>query len=352
MNRNLYAFAKSESKYEIMLDFIKKWLYNYDRIRHIGGKISLAIEESADNIILDANAIGKIECFLKPKKRAAVFSILSNGGPHSQKSLADAIGSSATALSNILFVFQSFEYQLLEFSNVGKYRFYKLSTIGEAYLKSKVDSSAILNSELNESKCQLISEANISFEEFKHFSPDNWEIIMSHLLEKRLYGREVRNYKQKSYLEADNYEKVEQALNRYLACVELAELKNDHTALDQILNLIQNQVLRGLIADIVDIFCQFVSVIRALDDDEKPIENYLIVKNAFSTQNDKEVKKYTNSLGWSKEKFDSLRKTANNLKQNVAHMDEEEIYRYFLSILPGRISLCAYIARCICSNDN
>lgn len=340
-------------KYE--LDFTKKPLYNltiviYDMIRNWGGELNLTMEKHIDHVVLDAVAINKIDHFLKPKRRADVFSVLSRGVQLSQKDLAKTIGSTATALSNILVVFQNFEYQLLEFSSVGKYRFYRLSTIGEVYLKAKVNSSSAVDGELDGGEEKVISEAKVAIEEFIGLSPYSWENIMFHLLEKRKYGREMGDYKQKLGLEAEDYEKAERVLDQYLACVKLAELENNDVALHQVLNLIENKVLRGLISDIVDIFSQFSALIQALNDGKKLIENYLMVKNVFGTRNEEEVAKYSKSLGWDKEKFDSLRETANELKKNVALMDEAEMCRYFLSILPGQGSLCVYIARCICGD--
>lgn len=301
---------------------------------------------------LDAIAIDKIDHFLKPKRRAKVFAILAKGIELSQKDLAEAMDSTATALSNILVVFQNFDYKLLEFSSVGKYRFYKLSPLGESYLNAKIGSSSSDRIDCDGEKQKLIHEAKAAVDKIIQLLPAPWEVILARLLEVRIYGRDSREVKRKFELEDEDFEKTERALNQYLTCVELAELQSSNAVLDQVLDLLlPHMILRNLISDIVDVFSQFSPVINALGDEKKSIGAYLILKNAFSTPNYKEVEDYAGLLDWGKKTFDGLQETAVELTKNVSHMDNEgEVCRYFLNIFPGQCGLCMYIARCICGD--
>ena len=311
----------------------------------------MEVNKKHQDSVLDATAIDKIDHFLRPKRRAKVFAILAKGVELSQKDLAEAMESTATALSNILIVFQNFDYKLLEFSNVGKYRYYKLSRLGEAYLKAKIGSLPADSSDCDLGKSKLIHEAKAAVNEMIQLLPEPWEVIPARLLEVRIYGRDSEEIKRKFRLEDEDLEKTEHALNQYLACVELAELQSNGVVLNQVLDLLlPHMILRSLISDVVDVFSRFVPVINALGDEKKSIGAYLMVKNAFGTPNHKEVEKYAELLDWNIETFDFLQKTAVELIKNVSHMDEGEVCRYFLNILPGQSGLCMYIARCICGD--
>jgi len=311
----------------------------------------LADEKSQENFVLDATMIDKIDHFLRPKRRAKAFSILAKGAELSQKDFAEAMGSTATALSNILVIFSNFDYKLLEFSSVGKYRFYKLSQLGKAYLKAKADSSSADIGDCDGEKSKFIHEAKAAVDELIQLLPGSWEVVISRLLEVRIYGRDAEEVKRKFCLEDEDFEKMEQALNQYLACVELAELQSNGDVLDQMLDLLPNMILRSLISDIVDVFSQFSAVIDALNDEKRSVWAYLMVKNAFSTPNDKEVERCSGLLGWSEKTFEALQETARELIKNVAHLEEEEVVcRYFLHLLPGQRGLCMYIARCVCGD--
>ncbi len=311
----------------------------------------MAGEKNQENFVLDATMIDKIDHFLRPKRRAKAFSILAKGAELSQKDFAEAMGSTATALSNILVVFSNFDYKLLDFNNVGKYRFYKLSRLGEAYLKTKADLSSADSGDCDGEESKLIHEAKTAVDEWIQLLPNLWEVVISRLLEVRIYGLDAGEVKRKFSLKDEDFEKIERALNHYLACVELAELRRNGVVLDQMLDLLSNTILRSLISDIVDVFIKFSAVIDALNDEKRSIWAYLMVKNAFSAPNDKEVEKYLELLGWSGKTFEALQKTARELIKNVSHLDEEEeVCRYFLHILPRQRGLCMYIARCVCGD--
>lgn len=308
-------------------------------------------EKNHRDSVLDATAIDKIDHFLRPKRRAKVFAILAKGVELSQKDLAEAMESTATALSNILVVFQNFDYKLLEFSSVGKYRFYKLSQLGETYLKAKVGSHSTDSGDCDGERSKLMREAKAALDEMVQLLPEPWEVILARLLEVRIYGRDSGEVKRKFRLEDEDFEKTERALNQYLECVELAEIQGGGVVLDQVLDLLlPHMILRNLISDIVYVFSRFSPVINALGDEKKSIGAYLMVKNAFSTPNYEEVEKYAGLLGWNTKIFEALRETAVELIKSVSHMDEGEMCRYFLNILPGQGGLCMYIGRCICGD--
>lgn len=312
----------------------------------------MATEKHQDDFVLDATAIDKIDHFLKPKRREQAFSILSPCGMElAQGDYAVTMKVTATSLSNILAAYSNFEYKLLEVNSVGKYRFYKLSPLGRAYLKAKANAPPADSGDCCDESQEFLHEARTAVDALTRLLPDSWEVGMSRLLDARIYGRDTEKVKQKFGLEDEALEQAERALDRYLTCVERAEFQNNSVMLNQILDLLPNMILRDLISDIVNVFSQFSTVIGAISDGKKSVYAYMMVKNAFGTPSESEVEKYAKLLGWDGKTFEALRETAKEMRKNISHLaEEEEVCRYFLHILPGQRDLCMYIARCICGD--
>lgn len=128
-------------------------------------------DRNSENNMLDALSCEKIARFLTPPKRGIVFRTLAAKEELSQGDLAKAVGSTATALSNLLSRFDKFEYKLLEVQNVGKYRYYKLSKYGRAYLEVVGRPTGCeTECELNDKESLLLQEAEGSIFDEKSVS--------------------------------------------------------------------------------------------------------------------------------------------------------------------------------------
>lgn len=306
--------------------------------------------ETGENYqVLDAITVDKIDHFLKPKRRSEAFFTLEKLGELSQKDLADAIGITATALSNILVVFTKFEIELLTYKNIGKYRFYSLSPVGQAYCKAKKSITKIVEGETSGESTKLIYEARLAIGELVNLSPLSWENIISSLLEKRVYGRLLRDVKGRYGLDDEDIDKAEQLLDQYIRCIEKAELSNNDVAVDKVLEFIPNLSIREQISDIVELFNKFSFVVRVQEDPKKAIKSYLYIKKVFSSVGKLDMSSDLEETNSDTDSFASIRKTAQDLSNITRDMDEESVCQYLLGIMPGQTCLCAYIARCICA---
>ncbi len=286
------------------------------------------------SVVMDELAHEKITRFLAPKRRGAVFSTLSGGRELSQGDLAKAVDSTATALSNLLSKFEKFEYKLLEVENVGRYRYYKLSEVGRAYLEA-VGGPAEAETGSGEDRA-IVQEAKEHLDAFKELYSDGWKTCFNGVMMRLIYGRGG---------ELD--EEGERLVSRYLRCVELLSLQSS-PILSKALEELGDDILRDDVEKFMENFEPFTAVLNTLMQGMEPLAVYMIVKAAFCTEEEKAPEAYMEAIGWKGGRYDELRRTAEKLKVCVSGYGEEEIYRYFNRLLPDQGQLSLYIARCIC----
>lgn len=305
-------------------------------------------ETDESSQVLDAITVDKIDHFLKPKRRSEVFFTLDKLGELSQKELADTISITATALSNILVVFTKFEIQLLKFKNVGKYRFYSLSQVGQTYCRVKKSYLTETEAGIDGETTKLICEARSAIEEFVNLSPLSWENIMSALLEKRLYRHLLRDVKGRYGIEDDVIDKAEQLIDQYITCIEKAELNENETAVNGVLELIPNSVIRERISDVVEVFNEFSFVLKAHENPKDAIKAYLSIKKKFDVDVKPKMRNDSDEIRTEKDDYTPVEKTVQKLVCITKNLDEEGVCLYLRGIMPGQTLLCVYIARCIC----
>lgn len=290
--------------------------------------------------LIDTLACEKITRFLTPQRRWTVFNTLAVREELSQGDLAKAVGSTATALSNMLSRFDKFEYKLLEIQNVGKYRYYKLSKYGRAYLEATGQTTGReMEGELKGGKNWLLQEADESIKDFKELYADKWKSCFNKALMRLVNGKGI-------FLN----EKGEMLLKRYLRCVELLSLEGNHTALSSVLALISDDILRDDIEAFMEYFEPFIVVLNAIVCEKKVFATYMLVQAAFCDGEEKFLESYIRANEWNDGEYNKLKTIAQKLKECVSGYSEEDIYRYFSYLLPDQAQLSIYIARCICSD--
>lgn len=292
-----------------------------------------------ENIMLDTLACEKITRFLVPQRRRDVFDALAATRELSQGDLAKIVSSTATALSNQLSKFDKFEYKLLETQNVGKFRYYRLSECGRAYLETICQNTDCETEYI--SKCEeniLLQEAERSIQEFKELYVDKWKPFFNKVLVRLVNGRG-------NYLD----EKGEMLVKRYLRCVELLSLEGNHEVLSLVLALMSDDILRDDVEEFMEYFEPFIAVLNVLECKEKVFEVYMLVQTAFCGGEEIRLDDYVHAVKWNSGEYNELKDIARKLKECVSGYSEGDIYRYFSYLLPDQAQLSMYIARCICS---
>lgn len=305
-----------------------------------GGYMGTENDKNYENIVLDALACEKITRFLAPKRRHDVFDALSVRGETSQGDLAKIVESTATALSNQLYKFEKFEYKLLEVQNVGKFRYYKLSKYGKAYLKAiNQTADSEVENELNGESVYL-QEARRSIHGFMELYADRWKALFNKVLMRLVNGRGI-------FLD----EQGEMLVKQYLRCVELLSWEGNHDDINSVLKLVSDDILRDDIEQFMKYFEPFIAVLNVLKQNKNIYEIYMLVQAAFYEKEDKEektIEKIAQVIGWNSGEYNKLKDRAHNLKECVSEYSEGDIYQYFTYLLPNQEQLCMYIARCIC----
>lgn len=302
--------------------------------------MSIEKDDNFENNLLDALSCEKITRFLAPPRRWTVFNTLAVREELSQGDLAKAVDSNATALANQLSRFDKFEYKLLESQNVGKYRYYKLSKLGKAYLKViGQTTSGEIEGESSGEESLLLQDAEGSIKELKELYDDKWKSCFNKVVMRLVSGRGIT---------LD--EKGETLVKRYLRCVELLSLQGNHMVLNSVLTLISDDILRDDIEVFMEYFEPFITVLNALQCKRNILEAYMLVRAAFCEGEEKTLDSYIQAVEWNGSDYNKLKNIAQKLKKCVSEYSEEEVCRYFSYLLPDQEQLSIYIARCICGD--
>ena len=285
--------------------------------------------------LLDKAARKEIDDFLVPKKRRAVIYQLKEHGELTQGDLAIAIGSTVTSLYNIIKTFDTLNYRLFEVERTGKYRRYKLSALGLAYLTESEDdnsqSAGCFVSDLETQ--QLVQEAKESMEMFKELNADKgWELCLDEALRRRITIGDQLD------------EKSELLVDRYLRCIELLAVRGDFDAHDQVLDMLTNTIHRTRVEMFMEWFEPFIVILQYLADGGRAIHMCKILKSAFSMQPDSVAELHINAAGWKDDEYYKLKQIASKLRTHIAGCSEDEIIQFFDRLLPDQGILSCYLA--------
>lgn len=262
---------------------------------------------------------------------------LAEHGELSQGDLARAIGLNATALSNLLAKFERLEVKLLLMQSVGRYRYYRLSEAGRAYLEATGQTVSETGGEPESADAALYDEAKGALEALKQVHKEKWKGCFNKTVVALIQGRGSAQPRE-----------GEDLVYRYLRCVERLVMRNSHTTLDEVLDELSDDTLRDDVEEFMECFQNFTYILSTLEQGGDPTDVYLLIKSAFINEANRETELYAARIGWDNDGYTKLRKRAQTLKTCVNGYSEEEISRYFQILLPDQKPLSLYIARCIC----
>lgn len=269
-------------------------------------------------------------------KRYRIMTALERGGSLTQGALAKEINSSATSLANII---QRFNDEcpdlLLKAEDAGKYRYYTLTELGLAYVRDRQAREGHTRSgeELSEIEEQrLFQKAKQSLAEFQRICADGWETTLDDALCRICRGDKRGHGEEEIYLDG------------YLNCLELLILNGSEGAMNRTLNLLDNNILRDRVAELMRKVEPFCVVLKSLQQEANAYTVFWLMERAFEGQKGEAVDERCKALGWSEGEYKQLSVVAHDLWKCMHAYDGEEIYNYFQALLPEQRQLCAYIA--------
>lgn len=293
-------------------------------------------------VVINSQMYREISNFLATPKREALVRALDEAGELMQGQLAKEIDSSATSLANITARFEQFKYKLLDAKSVGKCRYYSLSELGIAYIRQmKEKNSAESNAGILEwEDGDLLRRAREALHGFELKQGESWQTQMDDALVRRTRGVG-------SLLD----ELSEQLVNQYLESLKRLILRESHEMLGQALGLLQNQILRDRVEAYMNCFEPFLPILSRLQKQDGIFGLLKGVEMIFTGKNDRDGEKFLKAAGLEDRECTRLKEIAAELRQRVGQYDEEELYRYFNSLLPDCELLSYSIARWMGDRD-
>ncbi len=302
-----------------------------DNEARAGSKKKLVDERTMEKLIRSVTA-----------RMNSVILGLAEHGELSQGDLAKAIGLNATALSNLLAKFERIDVKLLTMQNVGRYRYYRLSEEGWTYLEATGQTPPSgTGREQDSVDAALYDEAKQALEELKKICKEKWTGRFNKTVVALTLG-----------MGNAQHQTGEEQVYHYLRCVERLIMRNSYATLDEVLDELPDDTLRGDVKDFMEYFQNFAYILNTLEQGGDPTDVYMLIKAAFFNEVNRAINTHIEKIGWDIDSYTELMRQAQKLKSFVNGCSEEEISRYFNILLPGQKQLSLYIARCICGVRN
>lgn len=278
----------------------------------------------------------EIDIFLTAKRRAVVFT-LAEDGEDVQGDLAAKIESTVTSLANIIQKFEKFPYKLLESERSGKYRRYRLSELGKAYVEGEKQlDTGPPDEDLDDEERRFLREAETSLACFQERYKDDWKVRLDDALVWR-----IRSYK---YLGDEAGEKL---VNRYLVCLEQLMMRESYVVFEKVLALLNDEILQFRIEAYMERFQPLILVLRDLADKSTSFDMRMMLKFAFNLRDASEAGDQIEAVGWKTGEYNKLKETAEKLRDATAGYGEKQIYLLFQGLLPDLDDLSFYLAQLI-----
>lgn len=278
----------------------------------------------------------EIDVFLTPKRRAVLFA-LAEDGELAQGDLAAKVESTVTSLANIIQRFEKFPHRLLESERSGKYRRYRLSELGRAYVEGMRQTDAgDFDEDLDDEDRRLLLEADTILICFRERHKNDWTVKMDDALVWR-----IRSYQ---YLGDDADEKL---VNRYLGCLEQLVMRGSYTVFEMGKALLKEEILQLRIDAYMSRFQPLVQILRHLEDRPAAFDMRMMLRFAFNARDVSEAKEHIEAAGWKIDEYNALKTTAEELRDITAGYGEKQVYLLFQGLLPGLDDLSFYLAQLI-----
>lgn len=286
--------------------------------------------------LLSEDVRREIDLFLTAKRRAVVFA-LAEDGEAVQGDLAVKIGSTVTSLANMTQKFDKFHHKLLESERFGKYRLYRLSALGKAYVEGAGQGdTGPPDEDLDEEERRLFREAETSLACFRERYKDDWRVKLDDALLWR-----TRNYR------GLGDESGEKLVNRYLASLEQLVTRESYAVFEKVLALLQDEILRNRMEVYMERFQPFLPVLRSLKDSPASFDVRGALRDAFCGREAAKTVDSIETIGWKIDEYNALKKAAEELRDIAAGYDEKQIYILFQGLLPNLDDLSFYLAQII-----
>lgn len=296
------------------------------------------VEYIADNIKLSPDIQNEISEFLTKKRKDIVY-CLAEHKKLSHGALADAIGTSAASLSNILMKFEMFKYKLLDSSSLGKYRYYFLTELGSAYVERCSADEKIIESEklVQHELLQLMEGAKGCLEKFQGMYEDDWELELDNALIARI------NY-------CGPFDgKGDLLVDEFLESIEKVMLFDDESLPEKILKLLScNSILRGRLVIFMEKFTPFCCLLEVLGKEEHILQIYEVLESIV--ENDVETAKNNAKEIGLMDEYDSLSNAVLEIINHTKNQSIEHIYGCFCRYLAGNKALAAFLAKVVEKN--
>lgn len=244
---------------------------------------------------------------LTPKKQQIIH-ILYEKGELSQKSLSDATGSTVTAMSNLLTRMTGSDPPLIGYRREGKYRLYSLTNTGKAYMQASNDTRSDDGKDTSPS-----ARVENALGLLKSRHEDSWETVLDDSL----------IYREKAMGDPLGSED-ELLISSVIAELEQIVIEDDEDTLSALLDMFPSAILRNRLVNIMDLFEPCVPLIRAIGQSKKYRESCLAMRRKLLDPNTEGMCK--------------------KLRDNLRHLDEDALYRYFELLLPEYEDIAIHLA--------
>ncbi len=297
------------------------------------------IEKVNNNRNLDEGERQKIDDFLS-RKRKDVMNALYPDKRVSHKELAKKVSTSTASLSNILWKFENFDYQLLDSESEGRNRYYFLSDLGREYMdayrreEEAVEKGKIIYRE----SAQTMHQIKEFLKEFQCLYGDEWEMALEDGLLARIECKSVPQ---------DEGVKV---LDNFIDCVEKVLIYDYDNNIVELMKLLSgNSILQGRFSRFIEKFDLFRPVLEVYENELDAFQMYELLETALKKEKDK-AKRYIEGLHWTDE-YEKLCEGIGYIAECTAGKSKQHIYECLKRYLAGNGAVSAFLAREIFDNN-
>lgn len=277
--------------------------------------------------------ISEIESFLT-KKRRAVLEVLYPDEILNHGELANAVDTSATSLSNILYKFTYYKYALLKGSPDGKYCYYSLTELGKEYIKNchgeKGETTGkIIYCEASQMMVK-VQESLIQLQNL--YRDDEWQIVLEDALIARIECQII------------SQNESEKIVDDFLYNVETVLLYDYENYIIQILDILKvSSILQRRLSRFIEKFELFIPLLIELERGFDVFQLFDFLDGIIFDK-DEVVHKYIEKLHWEKE-FDELLEGIHYLADCTRGKKMCELYNIFNRFLANNQAISAFMAR-------
>ncbi len=207
----------------------------------------------------------EIKDFLTAKRKKIIME-LAQHKRLSHGELALLVGSTPTSLYNILQKFDKFKYELIYSENVGKYRYYSLTELGEAFIlgldKGNQVNETRVKTVLQQEGGRLLQKSRECLKKFRNIYEEEWGIRLDDILLK---------------LTEHNVKDLDESINiidDLIANIELMILQGYEPEINKVMKFLESDILWMRLEQVLEDFYSFLPIIKRMREDGMIYEIY------------------------------------------------------------------------------